>query len=459
MFFKSLILLAILLLNASVSYSEESPFLLFERGKIAEARKILEISLSSAHGSGDEVKLWQALMSIAWFEDELSNYRAAIEHSNKALEVATKLNDPWRIGRSLCWLGWAYSGLGLYEMAIAFYDNAIELGAPRGEIEHVAVWGLAKQEKGAILAKLGRVEEGKTLLEDTFQYAHLNRIDVGVAEGGAHLAEIALEQGRLDEAEKYALQAVKAGERCQCSVYNTLRARTVQAKVMLARVGADAELMPPLHKYLRGLENDCRMRDQKRCIAEVKLMQSRLIPVTDFASRRELVEEAFEILSNAEHELRGVAEAELGRVYLEGQRAHLAEFYLKNGLKVEEELLRKVSAAHILSDVATLEGMNGEERAQIQTLESVIEKANSSGSLPLLLETNLKLAEKYREHRNVTRAAQYESEALAAVEELLQANKEPAEQQRLEGIRVQILESVAESGLQLKEYSYSPAHL
>ena len=198
-------------------------------------------------------------------------------------------------------------------------------------------------------------------------------------------------QGRFAEASEFAERAVEAAKRCQCSPYNLTRARLVALKSELERAHFAPERASGLTSQLEILQEDCAKLRHRRCVAEVKLLRIQLRRSDEYQRRRELVSEAFEELAERESELRGTAEGELGRVFLQSNQLQLAKFYLQNGVEVSERLLREVDRAHLAGDLATLEGMQGEVRAQVDTLLNVITDAEKSGMLPLVLQKRLEL--------------------------------------------------------------------
>lgn len=451
-------LLAIFMLLApkpSIAENQPSAVSMYLAGQTSEARKAFTDEVRAAAQSNNQVRHWQALMQLAWFEDELSQHRQAIEVSNQALEIASTIGDPATIGRSLCWLGWAYTGLGLYDLALQFYDNALELGAVDGKPRIVHVWGLATQEKGAILAKMGQLEEGKKLLLKTYTFAKKHGIDVGVAEGGAHLAEIALLQGDFSLAEQYAQAAVEAGTRCKCSMYNLLRAKTARLKVLREKLRTNESLRASFNQNASELASRCRKLQQTRCLAEVLLLQADLLPKYNFDERYAVVQEAFELMANSELELRGLAEAKLGRVFLDANKTKLAETYLQNGLEIEQSLFRQISAAHILSDLAALSGMTGKRHEQLQTLLTAAKDAKESQSLPLLLKLQRQTAHWYLESGNLSLAAQWYQNALQTVRSLRNQAFNLNRDNDLGQQELEITEQLIELGVSLQTYSRS----
>ncbi len=445
-------------LIACVLFAGVSGFELYRIGSVDEARAAFRAELDRAAMAKDKRMLWHAYMSVAWFEDEVSEHRNAIEHSNKALEIAAELNDPFMIGRSLCWLGWAYAGLGMYDAALAFYTNAAELGAPNGEIVHPHVWGLATQEIGAIKFKMGQTAEAKKYLKQTYTYATEHEIDVGIAEGGAHLAEIALAEGDYSNAEKFSKKAVDAAERCNCSPYNLTRARVVRAKAELERSRFEPTRIAKARDMFNDLLADCEKLEHKRCLAETKLLISKTLPADRFDERYTLVMSAFETLANAESELRGVAEVEAGRLFLETENVRLAELYVKNGIKVDESMLRKTDKAAAALTLAEIEGRLGNEPEKAAQLAEAIKAAKKNVALPLILEAELKLVELLDE-QGYDRASLEEIDgALRSANRLIERNpaKSP-ERRHFEKVRLELSERRLKLGLALQREAPPPA--
>lgn len=396
---------------------------LYEQGDLDGAREKIEAELAQAKNENNDFNLWNALMTRAWLEDELSNHREALNYSNQALEIANKIDNHFAIGRSLCWLGWAYSHMGLYELSKSFYQNALEIGAPGGKIKYLNVWGLALQELGALKAKMGDLKDGRKDLDTAYNAAKEAGVDAGVAESGAHLAEISLLQGDLDSAIKFSKSAVKAGEQCHCSPYNLTRAKIVEIKVALAKIPQETDSLVQIKQKIELLQNECEKLGHIRCKAESKILLSKILPKDNFSERFNLVSSALEDLSNSEKELAGQAEAELGRVYLDQNNINLAEFYLKNGLQVSKELFRKVDAAYILTDLAKSDSLQQKDSEAIEKLIEATNTAKKSRAIDLAYHNQKELADKYKILGYYSLALKWNQEALESLNYLISKNK------------------------------------
>lgn len=421
---------------------ERTPESLLQNGSSAAALESYKGALAKAEQSGDKPALWTALMSIAWYEHETGRNREAIEYSNRALAVASELNDPFMIGRSLDWLGWSYSGLGMYQLAEQFYQNGVEVGAPHGKIVHVAVWGLAAQELGALHFKMGKVEQAKKEIEATTNFARKNHVSAGVAEGAAHLAEIALVQGRISEAESLAHEAVDAAVECACSPYNTARARTVLAKAVWERAKGD----PAKEEAARLLIAETAAKNQATGVttmaAEAKLLAAKAIPADKFQERYDLVREAFESLEALDSDRRGSAEAQLGGVLMENDQTELAETYIKHGYKVNREMFRKIDNAYILGDLASIRGLKNDRQKMYKDLQTSADRAEKMKALPLALETQTKIAEELLADGYDTLALEWNEKALENARKLIEAEKNSAVKQRYQAAEAALMEKI-----------------
>ncbi len=410
---KAIISILVLLLFASLGHAQ-NPVDLFLSGQTEEAKKGYEQALIAAEKSGDPATLWNALMAIAWFEHNVGELQQSLEHSNRSLEVASSLGDDFRTGRSLDWIGWSYAAMGLYDLALSFYQNAVELGAPQGEVKIAFVWGLALQEMGGIYLKMGKLDDAKRALEKTYSYAKEHHIGVGIAEGGVYLAEIALLEGDAKTALEYSEQAVRAASD------NTVPVNTARAKIVLAKTLLETSQHQPDRraKALASARDALAYAEKlhlKPSIAEAKVLLSRALPTENFDERYALVTSALELLVDTKSEFRGTGEAEVGRLFLEKNDSQLADFYLKRGIRVNKQLFRKVDNAYLTVDLANLSALQGSNASELLELSKAAEEAKKLGALPLLLNSADKLSARLFETGYFQLSASWADEALDAL--------------------------------------------
>ena len=412
------------------------PLELYRDGCMAEARAAFEEQLRRAETAATDSKgrraLFEALISIAWFEDETGNHQNAIAFSNRALEIASSLDDSCMIARSLAWLGWSYSSMGAYHAAKDLYENAVQLAAPGGEIRIVPVWGLSTQELGALKVKMGQVEEGRKLIEKTYGYAKEQGIDIGVAEGGVHLVELELREGNLGRARLLAEETIAAAERCKCGPLKVAQAWLVAAKVLMARAESDATIQDELGRALVRVVEFARGHGDPRTEAEALMLQSKVLPAHEFQRRSELLSAAVMLLEERNSELRGTAHATLGHLLLDNSNLDLASYYLKLGVKVNQEQFRKIDDAYVSAALAVLDGLTGERRGYLQKLESAVEAAAKNHALKELVDHAERLASEYDSMGYRTLSLKYGKIALEALNEMLRKEDDPGHRELLE---------------------------
>lgn len=435
-----------------------SSYDLYVEGKAVEALARAQAELRVVMETGTLSQRWEHAMFVAWLAESMGSHQAALRYARTALDIASELDSSFKIGRSLCWLGWSATSLGLYPLALEFYDAAIEQATDsEGRTREPMVWGLATQEKGSVLAKMGELVAGAELIETTTEYAREHGIRVGVAEGGAHLARIALQRGNWAEARARAEEAVIAAEDCNCSAYNTNRARLTLARVMLERSRVDPKYRPEAEARIRDALEAAEKVSDRRHMAEAQLLLSRAIDAAELQQRIELVNAAAESLHGIGSELRGIADGALGALMLEADRAPMAGVYLQSGLEINEELLRKLDAAYILGDLAEIDLLSNDPSAHLEKWMDSAERAESSGAWPLAAESQERVSEEFLRLGLMSLSRHWGQKALETIGRLLEIAEDPERRVELEWRMLALRERVVEIDIEL-DHSPAPLH-
>lgn len=388
-------------------------------------------------------------MALAWFLDETGDHREAIRYSNQALDLGYSLKQPFLIGRSLAWLGWAYTSLGLYEMASEFYTEALRYGAPKGVPEIPLVWGISKQEMGYLFFKMGDVKNAKLFLEETTTFARDNGILIGVAEGGVRLAEIWLEEGNLGQATTAATEAKEAAVRCNCTPFTLLHAKTTLATIAVEKAKRDAAMIPQARALAEEVTEEAKSLGVKRFIAEGQLLQAKLIPAQEFEKRYELIRESYESLETMESERRGDAEQAVGNLFLDQANTDLAKFYLDHGVKTNEAMLRNIHKSLSTQDLAHLDGMRGDRQAVLNKLQKSYDEALSTKSYPVALESAEQLFRELSQLGYNSLAAKWGKSAIKLYDEIIAAESDEHARATLQRKRVAALVEMSENTLDI----------
>lgn len=452
-----LMLLVLLALPASAESSRSCQQLrgalqLYKNGCIAEARASFEADIHSAETSlvhyVTSTPLWNALISAAWFEDETGHHDKAIEYSNRALQIASDANDPFLMGRSLSWLGWSYSSMGMYHAAIDMYKNALEYGAPGGVPKLIPIWGLSTQELGALYVRMGRVAEGQKLIEQTYSYAKQNGVDIGVAEGGVHLVDLALKAGDLGRADTIANETLTAAKNCDCGPQKISRAMLALARVAVERAKASSPLIEPTKKQLEEVTAYAEKVSDTQTAAEARLLESQLIPAQEMQRKLELITTAYDALETEKSELRGTAEATLGHAFLESLRPDLADYYLSHGIKVNKEMFRTVDNAYVLKEVAALHDLTGERQTAMESLTNAATSAQEHQQWAESAKLAEQLSEEYEHLGYSSLARQWSKRGISAIDRMLEVETDPEHRRALSEKRASFGERAVRSALE-----------
>jgi tetratricopeptide (TPR) repeat protein len=427
-----------------------SSYQLYRAGRISEARALARSELAAAETSGKDALLWARLMHVAWIDEAVGQHQEALKHSNRALGVAHRMQDAARIGRSLSWIGWSYTSLGLYELALEFYAKAIELGTTEdGEVAIVSVWGLATQETGAIYARMGRLEEAAALIERTTEFARRHGIDVGVSEGCAHLAAIAIERGDLGAAAALAEESLLASLRCDCSPSNTARSHVIVARVALEQSRRNPRFQGDAFDRARAALEYAERYGDRRHIAEAQLVLSRALDPDDFDRRVQLVSAAVESLTRTGSELRGTAQAQLGQLFLERDLVEVAEGYLRSGLEINRDLFRSLDNAYVLADLGEVDALRGDDEGSFEAWGEAAARAAASGALSVLADTQERLSDALYDAGFALLAGSWGKQALDTLDRLLAREGDEESRRLLLERKLDLAERLAEVHLML----------
>jgi len=397
----------------------------YQSDDITRAIELADRSVELSQKGTDQEGLWNSFMIRAFLKNTTGDFYGAIEDSEQALELAAKLSTGHpgsrRVrffeGRSLCWLGWAYKNLGRYDAAEKFFKRAVELGKDGERILIPAVWGFGYQEIGIIALRRGNLKEARAILEETTNYASSHQIHVGVAEGGAALAQIALLQGRYSEAEALANQSVEAAITCGCSTYNQLIARLILAEASYAqRASRPGQQILDL---ITQVEDDARSAGVQPVLARAMIMHSQLLPAKEFSKKSELLHEASDILRRIDSEYQAQGAQALGKHYLDTSYDSKARRYLERGLKISASMLQDIDHSMIRSDLAALEVLTGDTKSALVKLNGSLEVARQGNLLVEQLRLHQQIALIYEQENLTNLAVDHYQAALEVLASLL----------------------------------------
>jgi tetratricopeptide (TPR) repeat protein len=413
-------------------------------------------------------------MNLGWFYSEVSQPQKSIEYLNQALTIAHTRKplqppsfaqnlfsifsprgraypyDPALFeGRAVSYLAWTYSSIGRYRAAERLYEQAIEIGAPRGQITQVNVWGLSTQELGALKWKMGDPAAGRKLIETALEKAYQYKVCEGISECRALLAELELESGEIERAEADANEALEVLSKGSTSVFNRANAMYLRAKVAARIAESDPSKLGHAVALADQAIGEAKRTGIRKIFAASTILRAELLPRTLNQARLKMLQSALSELEGIRSELRGTGSLALGRALALANEEELAAFYIGEGLKITEALLRKVDRAYALGASAELALLEGDESRYLQDLRRSFESASSTGNPQAQLAAGLELAEALIKDGFFALAHQTAFESLGALDKLLVPNAPEMVKTDLFQKRLRLTEIVADAEVRL----------
>ncbi|MCD6415936.1 MAG: CHAT domain-containing protein [Planctomycetes bacterium] len=169
------------------------------RGEYQQALELVTKSNEIARKAEDDFQLnvnYQLLGLIYW---QLNNYERALQALGTALKAARRAEMPLEVASVFNNRGIVYRRQGDYEKALASFHEALETDRRLG-----SRWGQGYDQRnvGMTLGRMGQYAEASSHLEQAIELSGGIDDKVNLAKSLLALAEVELDQGRGDEAEK-----------------------------------------------------------------------------------------------------------------------------------------------------------------------------------------------------------------------------------------------------------------
>ena len=173
----------------------------------AEATYNMALKLARENRRPDQEA--SAQVSLAWVAMKRERFDEAVERGHAALQVARSLEMQGLVAATLGNLGWSYFELGDFESALEFYKDGAEQSERSGLPSYTEYWfsGMANS-----YIELRDYVSAEFLAKRTLERARSQRNVKTITSCLNTLAEIALETGKLDEAERYNREAIRLTE-------------------------------------------------------------------------------------------------------------------------------------------------------------------------------------------------------------------------------------------------------
>ena len=337
--------------------------------------------------------------------------------------------DPHTLARALNWAGWIYGDLGRPDLALVCLQQARQIGE---ELGSESIRGLAIQEIGNNLRRLGRLDEAAAAATESVAIARSLGIRDGITEGNAILAEVALVRGDLDGAEALLLEAEQVAVEMGYGLAACV-ARETMGRVYLRGEAPDAARVA----FSNALET-AREHELPRCEAAALTGLARVEPDAERAWTR--VEEALVVYERTESEAEAAAWAVAGATLLELQELERAQQSLAYAL----DLLRQANTTlgDTLTEQAVLAGLVGEEAAAVRLALDALDAYQSAGDLDRLWALHLAVGESWEAAGRPGEALAHYRSALDALDALPPVATFPEEKEQRREATVGLLERI-----------------
>jgi serine/threonine protein kinase/tetratricopeptide (TPR) repeat protein len=207
---------------------------LFEQDHFRDAAKYYEESLAISRELGDKRNIIRALHNLAIVERESGNLAAARKQVEESLAMRAEIGDKRGQIMGRVELGMIQLAQGELARARASQEEAIKLSTetrfPQGE-------GQARYQLGEIALVAGDFAEARAQHDRAMAVRTALKEERTILESQAALANIALEEGRVGDAEKLAAAVERALKNSQSPLLAV--ARLLNARVRLARNDPD----------------------------------------------------------------------------------------------------------------------------------------------------------------------------------------------------------------------------
>ena len=231
------------------------------QGRHEDAIALCRSAISAGELSGEDAALAHACYILDWALFDAGRRRTAA-HSQRALEIYTRLRDPDRQAAVLNNLGAFAYHEGRWDEAVALYEQAAAASARAGDVVNAAFGDCNVAE---VRSDQGRLVEAEEALRRALLVWRGTEHDSGVAFATAQLGRTAVRAGRVEEGVELLHNALALARELRADAYRTLiesllaealvfAGRADEALALAAQLlsaAEDARMLPLLHR-VRG---------------------------------------------------------------------------------------------------------------------------------------------------------------------------------------------------------------
>jgi CHAT domain-containing protein len=187
-----------------------------ERGRYVEARVFFERNLASAHARGNRFQEASALLDLSWYADEQARFDEALDWANSARQIALSNDFTGIAQKALGNMGFAYYKLGDPEKAEGMYVEAEQKAEELGNVAQRVLW---LQASSYVYLDERKISDADRSSRQSLDLAHEINSKNDIINSLTALAFVNEQTGKLEEAKRYADEAIAIGKRDQKDEY------------------------------------------------------------------------------------------------------------------------------------------------------------------------------------------------------------------------------------------------
>jgi class 3 adenylate cyclase/tetratricopeptide (TPR) repeat protein len=224
-------------------------------GRLSEAEEFEQRAVEVAHAAGRKDQEARAALQLASIHIMRMEENKAGPVIDRAIELAEHSGNIVARASGAQWKGYLLYARGDYEQAEGWLTKALDLYREAASVSEIA-W--TSRMLGLVAWHTGNTAKAEKLLHESIRLLAPMRERGTLCESQRHLAQLLLEQGRIDEAEKYALAARETVSAEDTVSRATTRVALAQVRAAQGRIDEAETLFGEALEILEGSEH-CRI--------------------------------------------------------------------------------------------------------------------------------------------------------------------------------------------------------
>jgi CHAT domain-containing protein/Tfp pilus assembly protein PilF len=381
----------------------------FAEGSYSDALDLSQLALEIATKLNDKAGMADALNTLGRIQLSQGNNGRALDYFHESIRIAKEIGDTSQVGSGLNSAGNALYSQGNYTQAMDYFQNSLEIARELGDKMKI---GGGLLNIGNIYYSQGDYPRASDYFEQSLKLGYETKHNRLIATALNALGDTNIQQGNYARAFEYGQNSLKFAQESgdKESISNALH----DIGFVYDLQGNYSQAMEQYQKSLRltqELGAKLLISDRLNNIGAVYEAQG------DYAQALEHYERSLALAEESGSKPKIAARLNtMGGVYKAlGKSAQALEYY-QGGLKLAQELGRKWLTGDILAQIASVRLINGEYLSAIKLADDAAAIARQIGSPEMLRHARTIAGSAYYALNRIEDARQAFDEAIAAIE-------------------------------------------